>query len=145
MMHDREQHDYSVFDRELGAFFTRLAKQDDLQGWAGLASPLLAVQAASAGLAGSDFRRHSDFLRAAESYRRVLSDTMNLDLIDHPTQGGTAYLAARNVWEKVPAFEYEPAPFSQSLREIATPLSLLTIWLVAAIVAVNIAARGVKP
>ncbi len=140
MMHDREQHDYSVFDRELGAFFTRLAKQDDLQGWAGLASPLLAIQAASAGLAGSDFRRHSDFLRAAESYRRALSDTMNLDLIDHPTQGGVAYLAARDVWEKVPAFVYEPAPFAQSLREVATPLSLLTIWLAAAVVAVSVAA-----
>jgi ABC-2 type transport system permease protein len=145
MMHEREQHDYSVFDHELGAFFTRLSQQDELQGWAGLASPLLAVQAASAGLAGSDFRRHSDFLRAAENYRRVLSDTMNLDLVDHPTQSGVAYLAARNVWEKVPAFVYEPAPFSQSLREIATPLSLLAIWLVSAAIAVSLIARGVKP
>ncbi|MFC4309401.1 DUF3526 domain-containing protein [Steroidobacter flavus] len=145
MMHDREQHDYSVFDRELGAFFARLSHQDDLQGWAGLASPLLAVQAASAGLAGSDFRRHSDFLRAAENYRRVLSDTMNLDLVDHPTQGGVAYLAARDVWEKVPAFVYRPAPLFQSLREVATPLSLLAIWLALAAVTVSLAARGVKP
>jgi ABC-2 type transport system permease protein len=145
MMHDREQHDYSVFDRELGAFFARLIQQDRLQGWAGLASPLLAVQAASAGLAGSDFRRHSDFLRAAENYRRVLSDTMNLDLVAHPTQGGVAYLAARDVWEKVPPFVYEPAPFAQSLREIATPLSLLAIWVALAAIAVTATARGVKP
>lgn len=145
MMHDREQHDYSVFDRELGAFFARLSQQDRLQGWAGLASPLLAVQAASAGLAGSDFRRHSDFLRAAESYRRVLSDTMNLDLVAHPTQGGTAYLAARDVWEKVPRFVYQPAPFTQSLGEIAIPLSLLALWVATAAIAVVSTARGVKP
>lgn len=145
MMHDREQHDYSTFDRELGAFFARLIRQDRLQGWAGIASPLLAVQAVSAGLAGSDFRRHGDFLRAAEQYRRVLSDTMNLDLVDHPTQAGVAYLAAGDVWAKVPPFVYEPAPFTQSLREIAAPLSLLAIWLVTAAIAVTFVARGVKP
>ncbi|WP_129647394.1 DUF3526 domain-containing protein [Peristeroidobacter agariperforans] len=145
MMHDREQHDYSVFDRELGEFFARLVRQDRLQGWAGLASPLLAIQAASAGLAGSDFRRHSDFLRAAENYRRVLSDTINLDLVAHPTQGGVAYLAARDVWEKVPPFVYQPAPFTQSLREIATPLALLAIWVAAAAMAVTFTAQRVKP
>lgn len=145
MMHDREQHDYSVFDRELGEFFARLVRQDRLQGWAGLASPLLAIQAASAGLAGSDFRRHSDFLRAAENYRRVLSDTMNLDLVAHPTQGGVAYLAARDVWEKVPPFVYQPASFTQSLREIATPLALLAIWVAAAAMAVTFTAQRVKP
>jgi ABC-2 type transport system permease protein len=145
MMHDREQHDYSVFDRELGDFFARLVQQDRLQGWAGVASPLLAVQAASAGLAGTDFRRHTDFLRAAENYRRVLSDTMNLDLVAHPTQGGGAYLAARDVWEKVPPFVYEPAPFAQSLLEIAAPLSLLLMWVAAAAVATTLTARGVKP
>lgn len=145
MMHDREQHDYSVFDRELGDFFARLAQQDRLHGWAGLASPLLAMQAASAGLAGSDFRRHSDFLRAAENYRRVLSDAMNLDLVAHPSKGGLAYLAARDVWKKVPPFVYEPAPFAQALREIATPLSLLAIWVAAATVAVAFAAQRVKP
>lgn len=145
MMHDREQHDYSVFDRELGDFFARLVQQDRLQGWAGAASPLLAVQAASAGLAGTDFRRHTDFLQAAESYRRILSDTMNLDLVAHPTQSGGAYLAARDVWEKVPPFVYAPASFAQSLLEIAAPLSLLLIWVAAAAFATALTARGVKP
>jgi ABC-2 type transport system permease protein len=145
MMHDREQHDYAVFDRELGAFFTRLAQQDRLQGLAGWASPTIALQAASSGLAGSDFRRHSDFLRAAEAYRRVLSDTMNLDLVDHPTQGGTMYLAARDVWEKVPAFIYEPAPLEQSLRESATPLTMLALWLSVIGAATVLTARRIKP
>ena len=145
MMHDREQHDYAVFDRELGRFFARLTQQDELQGTAGLVSPMIAVQAASAGLAGSDFRRHGDFLRAAEAYRRVLSDKMNLDLIDHPTQGGAVYLATREVWEKVPAFVYQPAPLAQSLREAATPLALLLLWLCVAGAATVLAAMKIKP
>lgn len=145
MMHDREQHDYAVFDRELGAFYARLAEQDQLQGLAGMFSPTVAVQAASAGLVGTDFRRHSDFLRAAEAYRRVLSDTMNLDLIDHPTQAGAAYLAARDVWEKVPAFTYRPAPLSRSLQEISSPLLLLLSWLLLAAIATVFAARSIKP
>jgi ABC-2 type transport system permease protein len=145
MMHDREQHDYAVFDRELGAFFARLVQQDSLQGLAGLASPMIAVQATSAGLAGSDFRRHTDFLQAAERYRRVLSDTMNLDLVDHPTQGGQAYFASRDVWEKVPPFVYNPAPLRQSLREVATPLTWLTLWVCMAGAATVLTARRIKP
>jgi ABC-2 type transport system permease protein len=145
MMHDREQHDYAVFDRELGAFFARLTEQDNLQGLAGLVSPMIAVQAASAGLAGSDFRRHADFLQAAEKYRRVLSDTMNLDLVDHPTQGGQVYLAHREVWEKVPPFVYAPAPLAHSLRETATPLVSLALWLCAAALAAVLTARRIKP
>lgn len=145
MMHDREQHDYAVFDRELGSFFARLAEQDTLQGLAGITSPMVAVQAASAGLAGSDFRRHSDFLRAAENYRRVLSDTMNLDLVAHPTQSGTSYLATRDVWQKVPPFIYSPASFGQSLREIATPLATLAFWLTVTSVATVLAAKRIKP
>lgn len=145
MMHDREQHDYAVFDRELGALSARLAQQDRLHGLAGWASPTIALQAVSSGLAGSDFRRHSDFLRAAEAYRRVLSDTMNLDLIDHPTHGGAVYLAAREVFEKVPAFVYKPAPLEQSLRESATPLALLALWLSAAGAATLLTAMRVKP
>jgi ABC-2 type transport system permease protein len=145
MMHDREQHDYAVFDRELGAFYARLTQQDHLQGLAGLASPMIAVQTASAGLVGSDFRRHADFLRAAEKYRRALSDTMNLDLVNHPTQGGQAYFAGRDVWEKVPPFVYEPAPLAQSLREIVTPLGLLVVWLCVAGGATALTARRIQP
>lgn len=145
MMHDREQHDYAVFDRELGAFFARLAQQDSLQGLAGFASPMIAVQAASAGLAGSNFHRHADFLRAAEKYRRVLSDTMNLDLVDHPTQGGQIYLAGREVWEKVPPFVYAPAPLTRSLREIFTPLVSLAVWLCLAGGAAALTARRIRP
>jgi ABC-2 type transport system permease protein len=145
MMHDREQHDYAVFDRELGDFFARLTRQDQLQSLAGIASPMIAVQAVSAGLAGSDFRRHSDFLQAAENYRRVLSDTMNLDLVEHPTQGGSAYLATRDVWAKVPAFVYEPASLAQSMREIAIALALLLLWLSVTGIATAFAARRIKP
>lgn len=145
MMHEREQHDYAVFDRELGSFFARLARQDSLQGLAGFASPMIAVQAASAGLAGSDFRRHTDFLRAVESYRRVLSDTMNLDLIDHPTQRGQEYLARPEVWEKVPSFVYRPVALAQSLSEVATPLALLAAWLCVAGGATVLAVRRIAP
>ena len=145
MMHDREQHDYGVFDRELGSFFARLVEQDRLQAVAGFLSPTVAIQALSQGLAGSDFRRHSDFLRAAEAYRRVLSDTMNLDLVEHPSAAGGTYLATRDVWAKVPAFTYRPAPLSRSLAELAIPAGLLSLWLAVAAGLALAAARRIKP
>jgi hypothetical protein len=49
------------------------------------------------------------------------------------------------VWEKVPPFTYKPASFARSLREIATPLALLVLWVCAAGVAAAFAARRVQP
>jgi ABC-2 type transport system permease protein len=145
MLHDREQHDYRVYDRELGAFNAQLARHDRLQAMAGVISPTIALQTLSEGLAGADFRRHADFIRAAEDYRRTLSDTMNLDLVAHAARGGPTYLAGREVWAKVPAFSYRPAPLGRALPELAAPAALLLLWLAAAAAAAIAVARRIQP
>lgn len=145
MMHDREQHDYSVFDRELGRFEAALDRQDRFARLSGLLSPAIALQTLSEGFAGSDMRRHADFLRAAEAYRRRLSDTMNLDLVAHPASADRSYLAGRDVWAKLPPFAYRPAPLGSALAEAALPAGLLALWLLAGMAIVRIAARRVRP
>lgn len=145
MMHDREQHDYGVFDRELGRFEAALDRQDRLARLSGLLSPAIALQTLSEGLAGSDMSRHADFLRAAEAYRRRLSDTMNLDLVAHPASADRPYLAGRDIWARLPPFAYRPAPLGSALAEAALPAGQLALWLLAGIIVARFAARRVRP
>lgn len=145
MMHDREQHDYAVYDRELGRFDAELARQERLVLLAGLLSPTIAIQTLSEQLAGSDLRRHADFLRTVEAYRRRLSDTMNLDLVAHPAGKSGPYLASRDVWAKLPPFVDSPAPLHAALQAVALPAAILIAWLVALGGVALYAARRVRP
>jgi ABC-2 type transport system permease protein len=144
MLHEREQHDYGVFDRELGAHAAALAAQDRLQDWAGLLSPTVAMQQLSAGLVGSGSADNADFLRAAEAYRRVLSDTMNLDLVDNPSVGDGPYEADRTVWAKVPDFAFRPAPLARAFGRLAVPSLTLLLWIIVVGGIIVAASRRVK-
>lgn len=145
MMHDREQHDYAVYDHELGRFDAELARQERLVLLAGLLSPTVAIQTLSEQLAGSDLRRHADFLRTVEAYRRQLSDTMNLDLVAHPAGTGGPYLATRDVWARLPPFADRPAPLAAVLAGAVLPAGLLVLWLVVMAGIAIRAARQVRP
>lgn len=139
--HQREQHDYAAFDRGLAAFSEGLSRQDRLAGWAGLLSPMIAVQSVSQTLAGTDYRRHTDYLTGAEHYRRRLVDTMNLALAAHPGD----YRAGRSLWERVPPYTPQPSTFRRSLGDAGHPLAVLAFWIMMAAVLAASAARKVKP
>lgn len=139
--HRREQHDYAAFDRGLASFNDRLLRQDRLAGWAGLLSPMIAIQSVSQALAGTDYRRHVDYLTGAERYRRRLVDTMNLALAAHPGD----YRAGRSLWARVPPFALRPATLGRSLSDATVPLAILGLWIIAAGALAASATRKVKP
>ena len=143
--HAREQHDYAAYDAGLADFNAALERQDRLAGWAGLLSPMIAIQSVSQAVAGTDYTRHVAFLTSAEGYRRLLVDTMNLDRVANPPVDGGAYLAGREVWETVPPFQPAPPSFKATMRDLAIPLAILALW-VAAITAVALTvAKKVRP
>ncbi|MCC2978336.1 DUF3526 domain-containing protein [Sphingomonas sp. PL-96] len=143
--HEREQHDYAAYDRGLAEFHAALIRQDRLAGWAGILSPMVAIQSVSQAIAGTDFRRHIEFLTSAERYRRRLVDTMNLDLAAHPAGTDSPYLGRRALWERVPPYAYNPTALATSLRDASVPLAILAAWIVLVIGAAAVAARKVKP
>jgi len=143
--HEREQHDYATYDKGLAGFNAALIHQDRLAGWAGLSSPMVAIQSVSQALAGTDYRRHIDYLTTAEQYRRRLVDTMNLDLAAHPVGADGVYLGGRPVWERVPPYRFVPAGLAVSVRDAAVPLSILLGWIGLTAAIAIAAARRVKP
>ncbi|KQO56532.1 MULTISPECIES: DUF3526 domain-containing protein [unclassified Methylobacterium] len=129
MMSENENYNFTVYDRELGAFFDSLATQERALAWAGLLSPRVALQALSQTLAGTDFAQHAHFVWAAEAYRRRISERMNAEIRDHPQRGGTTLVAGPDLWGEIPPFVHRPLPFATTLANARVPAFVLALWL----------------
>lgn len=127
-----EEHGYEIYDRYFGQLFDRMEAQNRTLQRAAAAFPLLGVQALSSALAGTDFTQHRDFVRASETYRRRVQKIMNDEITARPLQAGEVHLADHHLWEKVPAFRYEPPGLGTLLAQHALPLALLVAWFAAA-------------
>jgi ABC-2 type transport system permease protein len=145
MLHDREQHDYGVFDREIGGFEQSLKRQDELFSRLTLLSPSLATQALSGIATGADLSHHAKFLAAVETYRRSLSDSMNLDLRAHPSATGKPYLAGAELWSKVPPFQHRLTSLQAALESAGQAALSLALWLVVASGGLLLISRRLKP
>jgi len=139
---ERESH--AVFDRLLGGFYDAIAYQDRVHGWLGALSPTVALQSASAALAGTDFHHHRDFIDAAERYRRRLVNDLNGALMDHAGREG-ALATGRAFWDAIEEFRYLPPPLASALSSSAAPLGMLLLWCAAAGMLARAAVRGVRP
>jgi ABC-2 type transport system permease protein len=120
----------AAFDREIGAYYRQAVAQDRVYGRLGWLSPAVAFDAASSGLAGTDFVHHLSFMQAAERYRRALVNRMNADLIPNPSVNGIVHTRDNTLWTQVDAFEYAPPGWREGWHWIATPLMALGTWLV---------------
>jgi len=129
-LQEGENHGNEVFDRHYGRLFDIYERQNTVAQLGGVLAPMLAIRSLSMGLAGTDFNQHRHFIGAAEDYRRLIQRTMNDDIMAHPTRG--AYLAGRELWEKVPPFEYEAPGTSWVLANNRWSLAILALWLFAA-------------
>ncbi|WP_407519788.1 DUF3526 domain-containing protein [Methylobacterium oryzisoli] len=145
MMTENEQHNFAVYDREFGAFFAGLAARERAYGWAGLATPRLALQALSQTLAGTDFAQHAHFVWTAEGYRRGISERMNAEIRDNPQRGGRLLVAGPGLWREVPPFDPAPLPLARSLRDAAGPALVLALWLALLAGAATAMVRRLRP
>lgn len=128
-LQEGEEYDNVVFDKHYGALWNRFEEQNRLKQLAGIFAPMLAINSLSIGLAGTDFAA------AAESYRRTLVKKMNDDMTYNAGQQDFNYLAQPAVWQSVEGFAYDAPSAGWVLRNQAVSLSLLALWLVAAIAA----------
>jgi ABC-2 type transport system permease protein len=131
-LQEGEEHGNEVFDHHYGRLFAQYAKQNAVHQLGALAAPMLAVRALSMGLAGTDFEQHRHFISAAEEYRRDIQRVMNGDIAANQKKG-EVYLAGRELWERVPDFEYEAPSTSWVLGHQQWSLIILAAWLVASV------------
>jgi ABC-2 type transport system permease protein len=145
MVQRDEEQNYPVFDRHFGRLFQRIRDQDAVYQWGGLAAPVLALQALSMGLAGSDFEHHRSFVRAAEDHRRIIQKTLNEELIRHPETDWGVYEAGPELWARVPPFRYEAPGLEVFPRHYFPAALALAAWFLAAWWAALRAAKAMRP
>jgi ABC-2 type transport system permease protein len=143
-MQEGEEHGNEVFDKHYGRLFDRYAQQDRVYQLGGLIAPMLSIRGISMGLAGTDFQQHRHFAVAAENYRRMIQRTMNGDIAAH-TKKGAVYLADQSLWASVPDFEYSAPSSRWVLGHYTTSITVLMLWLVAAMALMFRSASVVRP
>lgn len=134
-----------VFDHHFGRLWDKLEAQDRAVTWTGLVAPLLGLRAASMALAGTDFTHHRHFAVAAEQHRREFVRVLNEDMMNNTRAGDHGGVAGRALWEKLPAFSYEPQPPAHALRAAAPGLIVLCLWAAGAWIALFLVAPRLKP
>lgn len=139
-----ERHSHEVFDRVLGAFYDKVARQDRLFAAFGFLSPTIAAQATSASLTGSDFSHHRHFIDTAEDYRRNLVNAMNADGMAFRAHGTERHTNDARLWSKIPEFNYR-APSLGERSSTAWPAMLaLAVWLLVSGWLLHLSARKLR-
>jgi ABC-2 type transport system permease protein len=127
-----EDHGNEVFDHYYSQLWNTFQQQERVHHAAGLVAPALAVRSLSMAFAGTDFAQHSQFARAAEDYRRVIQRVMNGDLTNH-TPGGSPYVRGRDLWDRVPAFQYRAPETGSVAGRQSGAFGILVLWTLGAI------------
>ncbi|MBA4148622.1 MAG: DUF3526 domain-containing protein [Verrucomicrobia bacterium] len=128
IMQEGEERSIPIIDRHFGSLWDRIDKQTRVRLWFGLLAPSLAIESFSMSLSGTDFAHHRDFAKAAEKQRRILIQTLNDDMMNNSKFGDHGYVATREVWERVPEFQYKTPDSGWALRQSRLSFVLLLIW-----------------
>jgi ABC-2 type transport system permease protein len=128
-----EEHGNQVFDKAYSELWDTFSKQERVHQIASLVAPLVGVRALSMAFAGTDFAQHAHFARAAEEYRRMIQREMNNDIGYNAVGVNGGYLRGRDLWEKIPDFQYRSPDVTWVLSQQQLTIVLLIAWTAAAI------------
>ncbi len=143
-LQEGERHGDLIFDEHYGRLRAATMGQERVHQAAGLAAPLLTVRALSMGLAGTDYAQHEAFAQAAEQYRRMLMETMNMDQARNGRTllpAGTPYRADASLWASVPPFEYTAPDAAWVVCTHRVGLLALGAWVLGALLLAVFAIR----
>lgn len=132
-----------IYDHHIQALDERVAAQERVVAWLGLASPYLAMRALSAGLAGTDVAHHRHFTDYTEGWRKALMTQLDVAFAREAGAEGWAYTAGAELWAKAPPFEYVAPGAGAALRTHLPALLALGLWLLAAVALTGRGARRV--
>ena len=98
-------------------------------------APTLAARALSMAFAGTDEAHDREFAAAAARYRTAMLTTLNGELASSGRFNTFDYTRGRDLWEKVPPFDYDVPSAQWALSQRAWSAGVLGAWLLAASIA----------
>jgi len=138
---ESEAEETALFDRHFAGLFDTYAAQARTYERAAIVSPTLAARTLSMTLAGTDELHDRAFAAAAARYRAEMLATLNSELAASGRLNSFDYVRGRDLWEKVPPFDYDVPGAGWALSARRLSVIVLGVWLVAVSVA---AAWGVS-
>lgn len=139
-----EKHAEPLFEAVYSRLDAIYERQEALVGIVSLVSPVLAIEVASAGLAGTDRLHHSAFVWDAEQHRRMIVEQLNDDLKYNAAPDQTDYTNDRGLWSEIPDFSHRPPTFLSVAGRYITSLLVLLAYAVGAVAFATIAIRRAR-
>lgn len=112
-----EEYGNQVFDRRYGQLWEIYRRQDELQVWIGLFSPLTPLRKISMSIADTGLDEYERFASAAENFRRKMIRQLNNELA--ATRPGQAVARDSTYWTSLPEFHYTGSAQKTKLRAIS--------------------------
>ena len=125
-----EEYADKIFDRLFGERSQILQAQTKYYQNFAILSPLISVQNLSMAAAATDLSHHQWFINAAEIHRRLIQKTLNNNLKDQGHKTTSKYTADKDLWQKIPKFDYVQPALSTVIPHYVNALALLVFWLV---------------
>ncbi len=128
---ESEAEETALYDRHFARLFDRYAQQARAYERAGAVAPTLAARALSMALAGTDDAHDREFAAAAARYRSAMLTALNSELAQSGRLNTFDYVRGRDLWEKVPPFDYDVPPAAWAVAQRAWSAGVLAAWLIA--------------
>jgi ABC-2 type transport system permease protein len=132
---DAEAEETALYERKFDELFERYARQSLTFERAGTVAPTLAARALSMAFAGTDESHDRDFAAAASRYRGDMLSVLNGELAESGRFNTFDYTSGRELWEKVPPFDYDAPGAAWALGRRSWSAAVLGGWLIAALLA----------
>ena len=129
----------SVYDHHMQRLDAQINAQEEFVSLAGFLSPFIAMRTLSAGLSGTDYAHHRNFMDHVETWRKSLVAMLNKAFAEEAGDEGWEYKAGPELWKKAPPFVYEEPGALFALKSHLTSLLALGIW---ALIALALALRS---
>jgi ABC-2 type transport system permease protein len=132
---ESEAEETALYDRRFAELFKSYERQSGTYERVGVMAPTLAARTLSMALAGTDDGHDREFAAAAARYRAAMLTTLNGELASSGRFNTFDYVRGRDLWEKVPPFDYEVPSAGWAINQRAWSAVVLAAWLAAAGVA----------
>jgi ABC-2 type transport system permease protein len=132
---ESEADETALYDRKFAELFERYQQQSSSYERAAVIAPTLAARALSMAFAGTDEAHDRRFAAAAARYRTAMLTTLNGELASSGRVNTFDYTRGRDLWEKVPPFDYDVPSAAWALRQRSWSAAVLSAWLLASVIA----------
>ena len=132
---ESEADETALYDRRFTELFQRYQRQARSFERVGAMAPTLAARSLSMALAGTDEAHDREFAAAAARYRAAMLTTLNGELASSGRFNTFDYTRGRDLWEKVPPFDYDVPSARWAVSQVSWSASALAGWLIAIAIA----------